>query len=83
MDGRKLRELDGSSIGAGFFQALDAQYASQIASALSTIDVYFANAVGIGEHPQHLEELDKLLEAIATAQDKRDALHRYFRLSSL
>ena len=28
------------------------------------------NSVGIGEHPQHLEEMDKLLQKIVDAQEK-------------
>jgi hypothetical protein len=33
--------------------------------------------VGIGEHPQHLEELDKLLAKIAEAKDKLEALEDF------
>ena len=41
--------------------ALRAKYKADIAGADATINIYFNNSVGIGEHPQHLEELDKLL----------------------
>ena len=27
----------------------------------ATIQIYLNNSVGIGEHPQHLEEIDRLL----------------------
>ena len=40
--------------------------------------VYFNNAVGIGEHPQHIEEMNKLIDHMATAQDKLDILHNNF-----
>ena len=81
MDRREVRPLNPASTGAGLMQALDAQYAADISKALSTIDIYMASPVGIGEHPQHLEEVDKLLEAIATARDKREALKRYYSWS--
>ena len=31
--------------------------------------IYLENSVGIGEHPQHLEEIDKLFDKIATATE--------------
>jgi len=36
--------------------------------------VYFNNSVGIGEHPQQLEEMDKLLEKMTHVQDKLQML---------
>ena len=42
------------------------------------MEIYFEKAVGIGEHPQHVEEMDKLMCKIADAEDKLDALHAYF-----
>ncbi len=32
--------------------------------------VYFNNPVGIGEHPQHLEEMDKFVDKMTNAKDK-------------
>ncbi|MBC8430063.1 MAG: hypothetical protein H8D92_01565 [Pelagibacteraceae bacterium] len=60
------------------FRALIKQYESNIASAYATLIVYFDNPVGIGEHPQHLEEMDKLVEQIASAEDKLQALNKHF-----
>jgi hypothetical protein len=40
--------------------------------------IYFDNSVGIGEHPQQLEEMNKLVEAIASAEDKIKALNKHF-----
>ena len=40
--------------------ALEARYNSQIAEADAVIKIYLENSVGIGEHPQHIEEVDKL-----------------------
>ena len=60
------------------FKALTKQYESDIANAYATLTVYFDNPVGIGEHPQHLEEMDKLVDKIATAEDKLKALNNHF-----
>ena len=50
--------------------ALEARYEAQISEADATIKIYLENSVGIGEHPQHLDEVDKLLNKIAEAEDK-------------
>ena len=64
-----------------FYEALAAQYEAKIKECLATLSVYFTNPVGIGEHPQHLEEMDKLMEELSTAQDKLDNLRHYFKPS--
>jgi|TARA_R110000744_G_scaffold33_1_gene153 hypothetical protein len=51
-------------------EALKKRYEAQIAEAKVTLKIYLTNSVGIGEHPQHLEEVDKLLSKIAEAEDK-------------
>ena len=43
-------------------EALEKKYEAEIAEADATIKIYLENSVGIGEHPQHLEEIDKLLQ---------------------
>ena len=60
------------------FKALTKKYEADIAAAYATLLVYFDNAVGIGEHPQHLEEMDKLVSAIESAESKLSALNRHF-----
>ena len=54
--------------------ALEARYNSQIAEADATIKIYLENSVGIGEHPQHIDEVDKLVQKIAAAQEKLQVL---------
>ena len=34
------------------YRALEARYQAELYEAKATIEVYFTNAVGIGEHPQ-------------------------------
>ena len=40
-------------------QALEDRYEAEISAAHATINIYLTNSVGIGEHPQHLDEIDK------------------------
>ena len=61
------------------FKALDKQYDAEFAAAYATALVYFNNSVGIGEHPQHLSELDKLISKISGAEGKKRALHTHFK----
>ena len=49
--------------------ALRSKYDADYKQAKLTLDIYLKNAVGIGEHPQHFEEMDKLVDAMATAKD--------------
>ena len=57
--------------------SLRARYEADIAEADTKINIYLDNPVAIGEHPQHLEEIDKLLSKIADAKDKMDALEAF------
>ena len=58
-------------------QSLEDKYNAQISSADATIKIYLTNSVGIGEHPQHLEEMDKLLQQIVDAEEKIKALQPF------
>tara|TARA_R100000687_G_C6322982_1_gene105890 strand:+ start:43 stop:228 length:186 start_codon:yes stop_codon:yes gene_type:complete len=57
--------------------ALRARYEADIAEADAVINIYLNNPVGIGEHPQHLDEVDKLLTKIADAKDKLESLEDF------
>ena len=57
--------------------ALEARYEAQVAEAHATIKIYLENPVGIGEHPQHIDEVDKLIEKIATAEEKLKTLKEF------
>ena len=39
--------------------AIRAKYEAEIAEADAIANIYLENSVGIGEHPQHLEEVNK------------------------
>ena len=60
------------------YNSLKQKYESEIQYNKTTILIYLNQSVGIGEHPQHLEEVDKLLENIANAEDKLNSLTKYF-----
>ena len=40
-------------------KALARKYEADIAQAKATVEINLDNSVGIGEHPQHIEQLDK------------------------
>ena len=57
--------------------ALSAKYEAEIAEADATANIYLENSVGIGEHPQHIEEVNKLIDKIAQAKEKLDVLDEF------
>ena len=57
-------------------EALKKRYEGQIAEAYATVNIYLLHPVGIGEHPQHLEEIDKLLQSIVDAEEKLSLIKR-------
>tara|TARA_R100001591_G_scaffold117333_2_gene136512 strand:+ start:423 stop:626 length:204 start_codon:yes stop_codon:yes gene_type:complete len=58
-------------------KALHDKYDAIISECEATIEIYLTKPVGIGEHPQHIEELDKLVNKIAEAEDKIAVLERF------
>ena len=57
--------------------ALEARYEAQVAEAHATIKIYLENSVGIGEHPQHIDEMDKLFDKISTAREKLKEVEKW------
>ena len=58
-------------------KALEDKYNAQVSEAHATISIYLSKSVGIGEHPQHVEEVDKLIDKIAQAEEKLNVLQRF------
>ena len=52
------------------YEALLARCEADRIEALATLDVYMSNPVGIGEHPQIVEEAMKQLDKLAAAEGK-------------
>jgi hypothetical protein len=61
------------------YEALCLKYRSEMAEAEATILIYFNNPVAIGEHPQHLEEMDKVIEKMANAKGKLEMLEVIYK----
>ena len=57
--------------------ALVKKYEAQIADAEARLYVYFSNSVGIGEHPQHTEEMDILIDQLTNATYKLKTIKNF------
>jgi len=57
--------------------ALRTRYEAEIAEADAIVNIYLDNSVGIGEHPQHIDEVNKLVDKIAQAKEKLDVLDEF------
>ena len=60
-------------------KALKKMYEAEIDIAKATIQVYLDKPAGIGEHPQHLDEMDKLLQVMVDAEEKIKMIERYVK----
>ena len=58
-------------------EALEKRYEAQLAESDATLKIYLENSVGIGEHPQHVDECDKLIARVAEAEEKLRVLRQY------
>jgi hypothetical protein len=70
---RRLYEMLRNAI----LQALEDKYNAKISEADATIKIYLDHSVGIGEHPQHIEEIDKQLQIIVDASEKLKELQAF------
>ena len=57
--------------------ALEKKYESDISKADATIKIYLENPVGIGEHPQIVDEVDKQISQICKAKEKLEELKNF------
>jgi len=57
--------------------ALEKRYEAQLAESDATLKIYLENSVGIGEHPQHVDECDKLIAKVAQAEENLRVLRQY------
>jgi hypothetical protein len=67
-----------SEISSALLTALETKYNSIILECKATMMIYLNNPVGIGEHPQHLEEMDNLIAKMTDASDKLELLRNEF-----
>lgn len=65
-----------AKVGDMLLKALKSKYQADMDDAQARLAVYLNNPVGIGEHPQHTEEMDKIVEQYVNASDKMKALDK-------
>tara|TARA_Y100000593_G_C4166738_1_gene264819 strand:- start:229 stop:483 length:255 start_codon:yes stop_codon:yes gene_type:complete len=54
------------------------KYEAEISECLAILEIYFTNAVAIGEHPDLLAEVDKYIDKLEMAEGKLEILNRHF-----
>lgn len=62
------------------YEALKAQFVAQKQKALATITVYLTNPVGIGEHPQIIDEMVEQTKSLAEAEGCLEILTETFEV---
>ena len=60
------------------FRAALARFEAQKEEALATIHIYLTNSVGIGEHSNLLDEIEKHTAILAEAEEKISTLKAHF-----
>ena len=60
------------------YNALEKQYQADIEKAKTNILVYLERGVGVAEHDDTIESIDKLIEQLANAEDKLKTLKENF-----
>jgi len=60
--------------------ALAAKYEADMHGLQVNIANYFSNAVGVAEHPDIVEEVDKLIEQVATAEEKLKIVNEIYEV---
>jgi hypothetical protein len=58
--------------------ALRARYVAERLEAIATLEIYTISSVGIGEHPQIIDEMDKLIRKVADMNDYLETLDAIF-----
>lgn len=63
-----------------FYRALEAKYQARIEEALAVLELYFNKSVGVGEHPDIMEILDKYLTVLDDNRGKLVTLQQLFNV---
>ena len=58
--------------------SLEKKYEAQMALAEANIKVFMENPVGVGEHPNIVQEVEKLLKEIKDAKEMLDELKNWW-----
>ena len=61
------------------FKALSSYFRGHIEKHITNIKIHTDSSVGVAEHPDHIQTIEKELEIIAEYDEKIDILERYFK----
>ena len=61
------------------YKALEAYLQGNIEKHIANVKIQAENAVGVAEHPDHIETIDKELGKIAEFEDRLEVLRKYFK----
>ena len=61
------------------YKALEAYLQGNIEKHVANVKIQAENAVGVAEHPDHIETIDKELGKIAEFEDRLEVLRKYFK----
>ena len=61
------------------YKALEAYLQGNIEKHVANVKIQAENAVGVAEHPDHIETIDKELGKIAVFEDRLEVLRKYFK----
>lgn len=60
------------------YESLQMKYKTEIQQYKTTLIIFFEQSVGIGDHANHLDEMNLLLEKLTAANDKLKMLNQSF-----
>ena len=60
------------------YQSLVQKYESEIQEFKTTLIIFFEQSVGIGDHSNHIEEMDEIVAKMSSSNDKLMMLKRTF-----
>lgn len=60
-------------------RALEDHAQGHIAKHVMNIEIYLENPVGIGEHSEIMDSIEKELDAIASYHDQLEVIEKYFK----
>ena len=63
------------SIRSDLYVAIKNRYLSEMSEAKAVLEIYFNNPIGIGGHSQILQDMNKQLEKMSSANGKLQQLH--------
>ena len=61
------------------YKAIESYLLGNIDKHVANVKIQAENAVGVAEHPDHIETIDKELGKIAEFEDRLEVLRKYFK----